>query len=155
MIFVSFYHSCQHINTIILFWILKNIDNSKTWTKIKKYKLRKHKEPQKQSVTKTYSVDLLDSKQNMNSRDKAFLGEICVKESSILIGLGNFRTRKFFIKGGLGWSICSGAVPSSNLLCNWGKCLPTNWPYPNGKLCVRNQTVTLSQLKSLHHFVET
>ena len=95
------------------------------------------------------------AKQNMYSRDKAFLGEICVKESSILIGLGNFGTREFFIKGGLGWSICNGVVPSANLLCNWGKCPPPYWPYPNGKLCVKNQTVTLSHLKSLYHFVET
>ena len=46
---------CLHIDTRILFCILKNIDNSKN---IKNQ--QKHKELQKPSVTKTYSVGLLN-----------------------------------------------------------------------------------------------
>ena len=46
---------CLHIHTRILFCILKNIDNSKN---IKNQ--QKHKELQKPSVTKTYSVGLLN-----------------------------------------------------------------------------------------------
>ena len=38
----------------------------------------------------------------MNSKDKAFLGTFCVKESSTLIGLGNFGAIGFSITAALG-----------------------------------------------------
>ena len=39
----------------------------------------------------------------MNSKDKDFLGKLCVKESSILIGLEKFWATEFSSIGGLGW----------------------------------------------------
>ena len=52
------------------------------------------------------------------------LGTFCVKESSILIGLDNFRTRVFSIKSNLGWS-------SLHQLKNKEKSLPIRVPSTN------------------------
>ena len=62
------------------------------------------KERQKPSVTKTFSAGFNhDAELPYNSKDKAFLDEVFVKQSSILIRLENFEATGFFIMGGLGW----------------------------------------------------
>ena len=92
-----FYHSCLHIDVGIMFSILKNLSLT-----LRDTLERTPKVISNQNWFSRFQSWCWTAIQKMNSKDKAFLETFCVKESSTLIGLGNFGATGFSITAVLG-----------------------------------------------------